>query len=155
MSTLLIEMLRFLATCPRSTATKEQIPPHLRSYSSVWAKDRFIDSTMWDVSLAPKGQLALAEVAAGENHPEGETGEPQTTDSTGPTDTWADYRDGPGGPWLTAEHCWTRYGVSNPVLSREAKKDPSIRRKNPAGGSGYVYRYDVVSRIANQKSQEE
>lgn len=70
-------------------------------------------------------------------------------------DPWADFRDGPGGPWMTARHCWERYRVSNPVLSREAKKDRTIRRKNPAGGSGYVYRYDVVSRIANRKSLDE
>jgi hypothetical protein len=76
-------------------------------------------------------------------------------DRTDPPDNYADFRLGPGGPLLTAELCWERFRVSNPALSKQAKKDPSIRRKNPAGGSGYVYRYDVVSLLANRKADDE
>jgi hypothetical protein len=80
---------------------------------------------------------------------------PPASDSTDVPDNYADFRNGPDGPLLTAKVCWERFGVSNPVLSKAADKDRSIRRKNPAGGSGYVYRYDVVARIANRKSGDE
>jgi hypothetical protein len=71
------------------------------------------------------------------------------TDSANPPDPWADFRDGPGGSLLTPKECWERFGVSGSVLSKdpEAKR---TRRKNPAG-RGFVYRYDVVARIANRK----
>jgi hypothetical protein len=80
---------------------------------------------------------------------------PPAADGTDLPDNYADFRNGPDGPLLTPAVCWERFRVSNPVLSKEAKKTPSIRRKNPAGGSGYVYRYDVVSRIANRKADDE
>jgi hypothetical protein len=76
-------------------------------------------------------------------------------DSTDPPDNYADFRIGPNGDLLTAERCWEWFRVSNSVLSKEAKKNPNIRRKNPAGGSGYVYRYDVVSQIANRIRDDE
>jgi hypothetical protein len=75
--------------------------------------------------------------------------------SIDPPENYADFRIGPGGPLLTAKLCWERFSVSNSVLSKMAKKDPKIRRKNPGGGSGYVYRYDVVSLLANRKSDDE
>jgi len=80
---------------------------------------------------------------------------PSAADGIDPPDNYADFRIGPDGPLLTAKLCWERFRVSNAVLSREAKKNSKIRRKNPAGGAGYVYRYDVVSRIANRKPDDD
>jgi hypothetical protein len=80
---------------------------------------------------------------------------PPAADRTDPPDNYADFRDGPDGLLLTPEVCWERFHVSGPVLSKAAKKNPDIRRKNPAGGSSYVYRYDVVCRIANRKGDDE
>jgi hypothetical protein len=80
---------------------------------------------------------------------------PSVADRTDLPDNYADFRNGPDGPLLTPDVCWERFGVSGSVLSREAKNNPAIRRKNPAGGSGYVYRYDVVCRIANRKRDDE
>jgi hypothetical protein len=72
-----------------------------------------------------------------------------------PPDNYADFRDGPGGPLLTPKYCKERFNVSGKDLSQdpEAKK---TRRKNPAGrdGGDYVYRYDVVARIANRKADD-
>ena len=77
----------------------------------------------------------------------------QGTDS--PND-YADYRNGPNGPLLTPKYCKERFNVSGKDLSTnpEAKR---TRLKNPGGRTGgdYVYRYDVVSRIANRKSGDE
>ena len=71
----------------------------------------------------------------------------------GPKDASADlgdYRNGPGGPLLTVKECKERFGISGPALSKH-KRAKATRRKHPYGGRGYVYRYDVVSLIANQK----
>jgi hypothetical protein len=80
---------------------------------------------------------------------------PQPSSSCDPPDNYADFRIGPGGPFLTAELCWEMFGVSNSVLSKTAKNNPNIRRKNPDGGSGFVYRYDVVSLVSNRKSERD
>ena len=62
---------------------------------------------------------------------------------------WADYRNGPGGEWLTAEFCRERFGVTYKNL----QADPSAfdhRRKHPEG-RGFVYRQADVASIANRK----
>jgi hypothetical protein len=68
-------------------------------------------------------------------------------------DNWADYRNSPGGPLLTVEVCQERFGVSGPALSQN-EQAKTTRRKNP-DGRGYVYRYDVVARMANRQSGDE
>jgi hypothetical protein len=62
-----------------------------------------------------------------------------------------DFRSGPGGPLLTVKVCRDRFGISGPALSQD-KQARATRKKN---GRGYVYRYDVVSRMANRKSGDE
>lgn len=59
------------------------------------------------------------------------------------------------GELMTAVKCWERFGISNSVLSREAARDPSIRRKNPDGGSSYVYRYDAIRDLSDRRSRGE
>jgi hypothetical protein len=66
--------------------------------------------------------------------------------------SYDDFRDGgvPGGRLMTVRWCKERYDVSGPELTRRAKKEPGIRRKNP-DGPGHVYRYDVVREINERK----
>jgi hypothetical protein len=71
-----------------------------------------------------------------------------------PPADYGDYRNGPNGKLLTADECWELFGISNSVLSRSAKDDPSIRIKNPYG-RGFIYRYDVVAQIANRKDGDD
>jgi hypothetical protein len=73
-----------------------------------------------------------------------------------PPDNYADYRDGPGGPLLTSKYCKERFNVSGKDLSTN-KKAKETRRRNPSGrdGGDYVYRYDVISLIANRKAGDE
>ena len=66
-----------------------------------------------------------------------------------PVDEWADFRNGPGGVLLTVNVCKKRFKVTGKDLSTNDEAKAS-RRKNPQG-RGYVYRYDVVSRLANRK----
>jgi hypothetical protein len=61
----------------------------------------------------------------------------------------ADYRNGPGGKLLTVEVILDAFAVSGATLSQH-RKAKETRKKNPHG-RGFVYRYDVVSLIANQK----
>lgn len=69
-------------------------------------------------------------------------------------DVWSDFRDGPGGPLLTPKFCKRRLNVSGKELTLAAKKDPSIRKKNPSG-RGFVYRYDAVARISDRKIRDD
>ena len=84
------------------------------------------------------------------------TGKPVDQSLTEPSDDLQDFRNEgrANGPLLTAKVCWERFRVSNSVLSKEAAKDNSIRRKNP-DGRGYVYRFDAVSQISNRKSDDD
>lgn len=81
---------------------------------------------------------------------------PDEQSASQPVDDWADYRDGPGGPWLTPKYVCESYGISRSTLSKnpDARK---TRRKNPAGRNGgdHVYRVDVVHKIANRKPLNE
>ncbi len=90
--------------------------------------------------LSLKGRAALAEMRIESQPPKG-------------NDPWADYRNSPGGPLLTTPECKERFGVSGKDLSTndEAK---ATRRDNP-DGRGFVYRYDVVARIAKRKSGDD
>jgi hypothetical protein len=87
--------------------------------------------------------------------PKAESGE-QPAATTDLPDNYADFRDGPSGPLLTAKYCKERFNVSGKDLSLNsaAKK---TRLKNPGGRAGgdFVYRYDVVSVIANRKSGDD
>lgn len=69
---------------------------------------------------------------------------------------WNEYRDErrPNGNLLTVAYCEERYNIRGPELSKAAKADPSIRRKNPAG-PGYVYLYTVIRDMADRKSRDD
>ncbi|MCI0643207.1 MAG: hypothetical protein L0Y72_06555 [Gemmataceae bacterium] len=69
---------------------------------------------------------------------------------------WNEYRDErrPDGALLTVPYCEKRYNVSGIDLSLAAKKDRSIREKNPAG-RGFVYLYAVVRDISDFKSRDD
>lgn len=103
--------------------------------------DDLFDPTDVLAEAIAKG-LRKAQVNIGDDPPPGETG----------LVNWDDYRAVPGGPLLTAEQCLERFAISGSVLSKASKAEGhKSRKKNPKGGSGYVYRYDFVSRISNTR----
>lgn len=57
----MIELLRLIEANP--AVTREQMPPHLRSYIPICAQMGFINTTMWDVTLAARGRAALHEAS--------------------------------------------------------------------------------------------
>lgn len=60
----------------------------------------------------------------------------------------------PDGKLMTAEVCKQYYRISGSNLSKASKRDPTIRRKNPAG-RGYVYRYAFVRDECDRKDRDE
>ena len=74
-------------------------------------------------------------------------------DADAPPDNYADFRNGPNDPLLTAKECWERFGVSGSELSKLAKKRPGIRRRNPCG-RGFVYRRSVVAELADRRDEK-
>lgn len=62
---------------------------------------------------------------------------------------WTDYRNGPGGEWLTAEFCLERYGVTYKNLQAHPTAF-EYRRRHPEG-RGFVYRQADVASISNRK----
>ncbi len=72
---------------------------------------------------------------------------------SGSADEWAAYRNGPDGLLLTVAVCKEFFSVSGKELSLDTKAKQT-RRKNPTPKvRGFVYRYDVVSLMANLKNR--
>lgn len=70
---------------------------------------------------------------------------------TEPIIDWKNYRY--RGEWLTAQYCEEALNVSGPTLSKH-KQAKATRQRHPEG-RGYVYRYDVVSKILNERDPED
>ena len=71
---------------------------------------------------------------------------------------WADYREGTQGPLLTVTYISERYAIPGSAWSKKgdelAEEARKTRKKNPEG-RGYVYRCDIVHRMANRKEGDE
>src|SRR5262249_51775572 len=69
---------------------------------------------------------------------------------------WNLFREGckPTGQLLTVERCEKIHGLTGPELSKAAKKDPTIRTKNP-DGRGDVYRDEAVKALVAEKEEKE
>jgi hypothetical protein len=94
------------------------------------------------VYLTAKGRRVLAERRMGASGQEAEV-------------NWDDYREDkrPDGRLLTVKVC-EDFGLLGPFLHKAANKDPSIRRKNPAG-PGHVYRWDFVRDESDRRAQRQ
>jgi len=80
----------------------------------------------------------------------------KANDLTEPPVDWQDFRNEgrADGELMTAKFCKDRFNLSGKDLTLAAQENPSIRRKNPDGGSSFVYRYDAVARISDRKSYD-